>query len=106
MFLTATKEMWDILKVMYGNEKNLSRVFEIYEHLFNLKQGDRSVPKLYGELKGLIDKLEMYQPAVTDAATLRENRQDLVVLKFPSSLSSVLRPRCGVRFWEEIVFPY
>ena len=38
MFLPAAKEMWDTLKVMYGNE-NPSRVFEIYEHLFELKQG-------------------------------------------------------------------
>jgi len=30
IFLTTAKEMWDILKVMYGNEKNHSRVFEIY----------------------------------------------------------------------------
>jgi len=37
MFLSTMKEMWDTLKVMYGNEKNSSRVFEIYEHVFELK---------------------------------------------------------------------
>jgi len=62
--------MWDTLKVMYCNEKNSSRIFEIYEYLFELKQGDKSVADFYGELKGLIDELEMYQRAVTDAATL------------------------------------
>jgi len=56
---TTAKETWDTLKVMYNNEKNLSRVFEIYEHLFELKQRDRSVPEFYGELKSLIDVLEM-----------------------------------------------
>ena len=66
MFLTTTKKMWDTLKVMYGNEKNPSRAFEIYEML---KQGDRSVSEFYGELKSLVDELEMHQPAVTDAAT-------------------------------------
>jgi len=40
IFLTTTKEMWDTLKVIYENEKNPSRVFEIYERLFELKQGD------------------------------------------------------------------
>jgi len=40
MFLTTAKKMWDTLKVMYDNEKNLSRVFKIYERLFELKQGD------------------------------------------------------------------
>jgi len=79
IFLTTAKEMWDTLKVMYDNKKNPSRVFEIYERLFELKQGGRSVPEFYNELKGLIDELEMHQPAVTDAATLREYLQDLAV---------------------------
>ena len=64
---------------MYDNEKNPSRVFGIYERLFELKQGDRSVSEFYGELKGLIDELEIHQPAVIDAATLSEYRQNLTV---------------------------
>jgi len=36
-FLTTAKDMWDTLKVMYSNEKNFLRVFEIYERLFELK---------------------------------------------------------------------
>jgi len=65
MFLTMP------LNVMYGNEKNPSRVFKIHERLFELEQGDKSVADFYGELKGLIDELEMHQPAVTDTATLK-----------------------------------
>ena len=42
MFLTTAKKMWNTLKVMYGN-KNPSRVFDIYERMFELKQGDISV---------------------------------------------------------------
>jgi len=96
MFLTTAKEMWDTLKVMYGNEKNPSRVYEIYKRLFDLKQGDRFVPEFYRELKGLIDKLEMHQPTVTDAATLRGYRQDQAVSKFLSGLSPTLRSQvCG-----------
>jgi len=53
MFLYTAKELWDTLKVMYGNEKNPSRVFEIYECLFELKKGDKFVPEFYGELKSL-----------------------------------------------------
>ena len=82
--------MWDTLKVMYDNEKYLSRVFEIYKRLFELKQGDRFVPEFYGELKTLIDELEMHQPAVTDAATLTGYHQDLAVSKFLSGLSPTL----------------
>ena len=49
------------------------------------------MPEFYGKLKGLIDELEMHQPAVTDAATLRGYRQDLAVSKLLSSLSPTLR---------------
>ena len=88
--MTTAKEMWNTLKVMYGNEKNPSRVFEIYERLFELKQGDKSAPEFYGELKDLIAELEMHQPAVTDATTLRGYHQDLAVLKFLFGLSPTL----------------
>jgi len=50
--------------VIYGNKKNPSRIFEIYEHLFELKQEDKFVPELYRELKGQIDELEIHQPVV------------------------------------------
>ena len=63
--------MWDTLKLMYDNEKNSSRVFEIYEHLFEVKHGDKFVVEFYGKIKSLVDELEMHQPAVTDATTLR-----------------------------------
>jgi len=48
------------------------------------------MPEFYDELKGLIDELEIHQPAVTDAATLSGYRQDLAVLKFLSGLSLTL----------------
>jgi len=63
--------------VKYDNENNPSRVFEIYEILFELKQGDRSVPEFYGELKDLINELKMHQLTVTDTVTLRGYHQVL-----------------------------
>jgi len=83
--------MWDTLKVMYGNKNNFLRVFEIYERLFELKQGDRSMHEFYEELKCLIDELEVHLLCVTDAATLRGCRQDLAVSKFLSGLRPTLR---------------
>jgi len=88
--LTTAKEMWDTLKMIYGNEKNLLRVSEIYERLFELKQGDKSVREFYAELKSLINELEMHQPTVTDAVTLRGYHQNFAVLKFLSNLSLTL----------------
>jgi len=54
VFLTTAKTMWDTLKVMYGNEKNPWKMFDIYERLFELNQGDRSVPELYDNSKVLL----------------------------------------------------
>ena len=54
MFLTTAKEMLDTLKVIYDNEKNPLRVFEIYEYLFELKQKDKFVAEFYKELKSLV----------------------------------------------------
>ena len=48
------------------------------------------MPELYGELKDLIDDLEMYQPTVIDATTLSRYRQDLMVSKFLYILSPTL----------------
>ena len=79
------------MKVVYANEKNPSRVFELYKRLFELKHRDKFVPEFYGEPKGLIDELEMHQSAVTYAATLRGCCQDLVESKFLSGLSPSLR---------------
>ena len=43
MLLRPTKKIWDTLKMMYGYEQNISRVFEVYEQIFTLKMGDSSV---------------------------------------------------------------
>ena len=54
--------------------------------MFELKQGDRSIPELYGDLRSLLNELEMHQLVVTDATTLRGYRQDLAMSKFLSGL--------------------
>jgi len=56
--------------VIYVNKKNPSRMSEIYECLFKLKQGDKFAPEFYGEVTSLIDELKVHPPAVTDAADI------------------------------------
>jgi len=36
MFLKTTKEIWDTLKELYSNEKNISRIVDLYERVFSL----------------------------------------------------------------------
>jgi len=83
MFLCTVKDIWDTLKDMYNNEKNISRVFELYEQnisrvfelykqLFTLRIGDRSLFEYYSTLKGVLDELNVHQPLVTDLRALKE----------------------------------
>ena len=66
MFLKVAKQIQDTLKEMYGHEKNISRIFEHYEQLFTIQQGDQSVVNYYASLRGILDKLDLYQPLVLD----------------------------------------
>lgn len=43
MLLKTAKKIWDILKELYGYEKNISRVFKLYGCLFTLQQGEMSI---------------------------------------------------------------
>ena len=51
-------------------------MFEIYEQFFSLQQGDQPVQDLYTSLRALIDELDIYQPIVLDAQTLKECREE------------------------------
>jgi len=41
VFLKTAKDVWDTLKEMYSNEQNISRVVDLYERLFALRQDGR-----------------------------------------------------------------
>lgn len=50
IFLKTTKEIWNTFKKIYDNEKNIFRVFELFELLFTLQQGEISTPTYYSTL--------------------------------------------------------
>jgi len=43
MFHTSVKMIWDVARDIYSLENNASRVFEVYEKVFSLRQGIKSV---------------------------------------------------------------
>ncbi|KAL3751835.1 hypothetical protein ACJRO7_012637 [Eucalyptus globulus] len=51
MFHTTAKGVWDDLMESYSQDKNMSRVYELYEKIFNFKQGDKSLGEYYSALK-------------------------------------------------------
>ncbi|XP_057799090.1 uncharacterized protein LOC131014928 isoform X1 [Salvia miltiorrhiza] len=92
MFLETAKAMWDTLRQMYSNDKNVSRVFELYEKLFSHTQSGQTVNDYFSTLKGLADEILVYHPlscSVTQRATQWE---EFMVAKFLSGLDADLRP--------------
>lgn len=67
VFLSIAKEMWDALSKMYSYYKNVSRVYEFYGKMFNLRQGGRLINEYYVNLKGAMDELVIYYHMTTDA---------------------------------------
>ena len=67
------------MKEIYSNEQNISRVADLYEKLFSLREEDRSLPDNYAELKRTLDELDFYQSLVMDLEVL-----ELALVKFLS----------------------
>ncbi|KAL3721854.1 hypothetical protein ACJRO7_034230 [Eucalyptus globulus] len=92
MFHTTAKEVWDDLMESYSQDKNMSRVYELYEKIFNFKQGDKSLGEYYSALKGMWEELNLYQPITTDLERLKTQRSEFQVAKFLSGLNADLQP--------------
>ena len=54
-------------------------VFEVYEQLFTLRQGDRFVQEHFTLLRALLDEHEMYQPLTGDVGQMKGYREELAV---------------------------
>ncbi|KAL1188993.1 Retrovirus-related Pol polyprotein from transposon RE2 [Cardamine amara subsp. amara] len=69
------KELWDTLFGVYGNESNLSRIFEIKKSLNSLQQEGKGFKEHYGEFKGLWAELDMLRPPTIDIKEMIERRE-------------------------------
>ena len=90
MLLRPAKKIWNTCRLTYGHEKNISRVFEVYEQLFTIRQGERSVQEYFTHLRALLDELEMYQPLTGDVSQMKRYREELAVSVYLFSLNSDL----------------
>ncbi|PIN06910.1 hypothetical protein CDL12_20528 [Handroanthus impetiginosus] len=74
--------------------KNVSRVFELYEKLFSLKQDGsdaRSLTDYFASLKGAADEILLYHPLGRDINTQKSQWNEFLVAKFLSGLHPNLR---------------
>ncbi|XP_042056533.1 uncharacterized protein LOC121801150 [Salvia splendens] len=85
MYLDSAKAMWDALREMFFNDKNVSRVFELYEKLFSHTQDTQSVNDYFSTLKGLADEILVYHLLSCDATTRAKQWEEFMVAKFLSA---------------------
>ena len=74
-YVETAKELWDTLMGVYGNESNLSRIFEIKKALNNLQQEGKDFKDLFGEFRGLWAELDMLRPPTIDVKEMIERRE-------------------------------
>lgn len=60
IFLHFAKEIWDTLKEVHNDEKNIFRFFELYEPFFLSQAREMFVPISYSALCGILDNLEVH----------------------------------------------
>ena len=75
---------------MNSNEQNISRVANLYEKLFLLRQDSHFLFDYYFELKETLDELDFYAPLVLDLKVLQWYQNKLTVAKFLSELDTSL----------------
>jgi len=95
VFLDTVKEICEAICDTYSMKKNVSRVFEMYEDLFSLRQDDKSLKDYYIHFKGMIDKLNRYHPVTNDIEVIKKQLDELYIFKFLSELSSQLKSLRG-----------
>ena len=90
MLLRPAKKIWDTCRLTYDHEKNISCIFEVYEQLFTIRQGERSVQEHFTRLRALLDELEMYQPLTDDISQMKKYQEELAVSIYLFSQNSNL----------------
>ncbi|GKF16345.1 hypothetical protein Tco_0061263, partial [Tanacetum coccineum] len=82
----SSKDLWEAVRDMYGNQNNSSRIFQIQLDIANLRQDRNSFVSLLGKLKGLWNELEVYRPHSVDPTILRKRHEDDQVFQLLASL--------------------
>lgn len=74
-YCETAKELWDTLRDVFGNELNLTRVFELKKAINGLSQGDMDFNEYFGKFSALWAELEMLRPSTKDMAIINERKE-------------------------------
>jgi len=82
IFLDTPKEIWEAVRDSYSMNQNVSPVFEVYEDLFSLRQGDKSLEDYYRHFKGMIDELNQYHQSLITLKFLKSSVKNYIFVSF------------------------
>lgn len=88
MLLKTAFEVWQPVYESYATEKNIQRIYGLFEEVFLTKQGTKPLNKYYSFIKARWEELNIYQPYPTDIDIWKKQRDDLKVVAFLAGLSS------------------
>ncbi|KAG7556884.1 Ribonuclease H-like superfamily [Arabidopsis suecica] len=74
-YCETPKDLWETLQNVFGNQSNLSRVFEIKKAINELTQGDMEFTQHFGKFRSLWAELEMLRPNTLDLVVINERRE-------------------------------
>ena len=90
-FCDTSKAIWDSLAESFSTQSNVSRVYELYEQIFAMRQSGRSLPDYYSSLKTLWDQLLQHRPFTTDVTTQKQHWEEFMMASLLSGLDPELR---------------
>src|SRR3954468_15676301 len=105
LMMATAKEIWDACKETYGNETNISRVYELHGQLHSLKLADKSYQDYYSQFRSIITELEIYQPVVPDINTIKQQCNDLYVCAFLDGLPPDVRKQLNGQVFNSATVP-
>ncbi|KAL0666759.1 hypothetical protein Bca4012_029463 [Brassica carinata] len=74
-YCETSNELWDTLQKVYGNNSNISRVFDVKRAINTLSQEDNDFDKHFGKFISLWAELEILRPATIDPDVLNQRRE-------------------------------
>ncbi|XP_043700429.1 uncharacterized protein LOC122651179 [Telopea speciosissima] len=72
--------------ILIWRHNSITRIYELYEKLFQFQQYDKSLQEYYSAFKGIVEELNVFQPLTTDIEKLKAQRDEFFVSKFLAGL--------------------
>ena len=86
IFVETIKQIWDAVKEVYSQEKNTSRIHQLYEHIFGAEQNEKPLSEHYAFQKEMWEEWNVYKPLFADIEVQRRKREEFLIAKFLSRL--------------------